>query len=49
MKWLRNFKRDKWLPYLMPWVWKLIFVAFAIGISVGVGLAAWTLSIRGLL
>ena len=38
------------LPYLMPHVWyAMLAAAFGIGGIVGVGLALWTLSVRGLL
>lgn len=49
MRWLKQVRENTWLPYLMPWAWKLILlVAFAVGMSLGVVLAIWTLAIRGL-
>ena len=38
------------LPYFVPHVWyAMLAAAFGIGGIVGVGLALWTLSVRGLL
>lgn len=38
------------LPYFLPHVWHAMLLgAFGVGGAVGIGLALWTLSVRGLL
>lgn len=40
-------KRNTWLPFWMPWVWKLVLlIAFSIGVSIGALIAVWMLQIR---
>lgn len=44
-----KFKSNTWLPFWMPWVWKIIIpVALIIGISIGALIAIAMLQIRGL-
>ena len=43
-------KNNTWLPFWMPWVWKLILlIAFSIGLSIGTLIAVWMLQIRGII
>ena len=46
LRWWRGMQ----LPYFVPRVWHAMFLgAFGVGGAVGIGLALWTLSVRGLL
>ena len=46
LRWWRGMQ----LPYFVPRVWYVSSgIALAVGFGIGVGLALWTLSVRGLL
>lgn len=46
LRWWRGMQ----LPYFVPRVWHAMLLgAFGVGGAVGIGLALWTLSVRGLL
>ena len=46
----RHWWRGLQLPYFMPHVWQaMLLCVFGVGGAVGIGLALWTLSVRGLL
>lgn len=49
-KWIQTKKENAWLPVFMPLVWHTVLaVVFGAGVILGVGIALYTLSIRGLL
>ena len=44
-----EWKRDFWLPYFMPCVWRgIIALAFAAGVGVGAAIALWTIATLGI-
>lgn len=43
-------KDNHLLPFFSPWAWRIATVViFLLGVALGVGIAVYTLSIRGLL